>query len=377
MHYANTLPRFVPPMSMGKYSSRGSIANAGVRVRILAYTAKTDDYNRSLFPALNEVGAEVSEGVFSSSWLAANRNNFDCVHINWPHLFYSAGKTGKLTTLKNFARFVRFILMPQLWGIPVYWTAHNLYPHEKCEIPGVDWLARRLVISVSRRVFVHGPTAAGILAEEFPSVRQKIVIIDHGHWVDLYPRDCSRKDARNRFGLGEDEFVFLFAGLCREYKNLDGLIQTFEKLEGNSRLIIAGAFLSEAYYRQIRDLADRQPPGRVVLRAGFVPDEEMQYLMTAADAVVLPYTDVLTSGAAVLALSFGRPVVAPRKGYLVDLVGSDCGVLYTIGDGESLLSAMCSTMNRQFDEKRITTRALQHDWGYSARRIMEEMREEL
>ena len=97
--------------------------------------------------------------------------------------------------------------------------------------------------------------------------------------------------------------------------------------------------------------------------------------MTAADTVVLPYTDVLTR-CAVLALSFGRPVVAPRKGYLVDLVGSDCGVLYTIGDGESLLSAMRDAIHRQFDEKRITTRALEHDWGYSARRIVEEMREE-
>jgi glycosyltransferase involved in cell wall biosynthesis len=278
-----------------------------------------------------------------------------------------------LSILKSFIRFAGFILMLRLWRVPVYWTAHNLYPHEACDVPGLDWLARRFVIGASRKVFVHGQTAAGVLAEEFPSVRPKIVIIDHGQWVDLYPRGCTRKDARGRFGFGRDEFVFLFMGLCREYKNLHVLIPTFEKIEGNAGLLIAGSFPSDAYYRQIRDLADRQPPGRVVLRAGFIPDEEIQYLLAAADAVVLPYTEVLTSGAAVLALSFGRPVVAPRRGHLIDLVDGDCGVLYTIGDGESLLSAMRKAMNRQFDETLITTRALEHDWDFTAGRIVETM----
>jgi glycosyltransferase involved in cell wall biosynthesis len=295
------------------------------------------------------------------------------VHINWPHLFYSVGNPGRLSILRNFARFTRFILMLRFWGIPVYWTAHNLYPHEVCNVPGLDWLVRRVVIAASHRVFVHGAAATGIMVEEFPSVRKKVVVIDHGHWVDFYPMGCSRKDARDWFGLGEDEFVFLFVGLCREYKNLDGLIQSFEKIEGDARLVIAGAFLSEAYYKQIRELADRQPPGRVILRAGFVPDEEIQYFLTASDAVVLPYTEILTSGAAVLALSFGRPVIAPRRGYLVDLVGSDCGVLYTIGNANSLLSAMCKAMNQQFDEKQITTRALEHDWGKTAKRMVEVM----
>jgi glycosyltransferase involved in cell wall biosynthesis len=289
-------------------------------------------------------------------------------------MLYSASKPGRLGILRSFTHFTLFLLMLKLWGIPVYWTAHNLYPHEMSHVPGLDWLARQFVIAVSRRVFVHGPTAAGILAEEFPSVTQKIVVIDHGHWMDLYPNGCSRSKARIRLGLGKDEFVFLSLGLCREYKGLDRLIQTFEKVEGNVKLIIAGHFLSQAYYQQIRDLVDKQPPGRVVLKPGFIQDQEIQYFLTSADAAVLPYTEVLTSGAAILALSFGRPVVAPRRGYLVDLVNSDCGVLYTIRDDKSLLSAMCKVMKQQFDEKRIRSRALEHDWDQTATRMVEVIR---
>ena len=41
--------------------------------------------------------------------------------------------------------------------------------------------------------------------------------------------------------------------------------------------------------------------------------------LPATDLVVLPYRDILNSGSAVLALSFDRPVLVPRRGSLGDL----------------------------------------------------------
>jgi glycosyltransferase involved in cell wall biosynthesis len=278
---------------------------------------------------------------------------------------------GMLRTIKNFARFIVLILMLRLWGLPICWIAHNLYPHEPSGIPGLDWLARCFIIAISLRIFVHGPTAAGILAEEFPLARRKVVIIDHGNMINLYPRSCNREDARKMLGLSADVFVFLFIGLCREYKNIHGLLQAFEKIEEDAKLVIAGVFHSKAYYKIIYDLVEKHPRGRVIFRPGFVPDEEMQHLLTAADVVVLPYTEILTSGAAVLALSFGRPIVAPRRGYLIDLVNSACGILYTADDGEGLSLAMHKAMKQQFDEKQIINRALELDWRETAKRIVD------
>jgi len=48
--------------------------------------------------------------------------------------------------------------------------------------------------------------------------------------------------------------------------------------------------------------------------------------MNAADLVVLPYLDILNSGSAIWALSFGRPVLLPNRGAMPELaesVGSD------------------------------------------------------
>ena len=56
----------------------------------------------------------------------------------------------------------------------------------------------------------------------------------------------------------------------------------------------------------------------------FVPDGEVQHYLLAADAVVLPFKEILTSGSAMLALSFGRPVVAPH-GWVTLLISSESG----------------------------------------------------
>ncbi|MEZ4597387.1 MAG: glycosyltransferase [Chloroflexota bacterium] len=54
----------------------------------------------------------------------------------------------------------------------------------------------------------------------------------------------------------------------------------------------------------------------MALLPGNVPDDRMQVFLRAADVMVLPYRDVLTSGSAILAMTFGLPVVAPRIGCL-------------------------------------------------------------
>ena len=253
---------------------------------ILSFAGNGDAYSKTLFRALRSAGSEVAEGVFSWRWLAARHRDFDCVHLNWPSFLYADRSAGRARALKKFASFILLILLLKLRGLPVYWTAHNLYPHEPSVLPVLDRWARRFVVAISRRIFVHGPTAAGILAEEFPAAGRKSVVIDHGNWIGLYPGVCSKAEARQGIWAAPDQFVFLFVGLCREYKNLHGLLEAFEKIEGNAKLVIAGLFLNDTYYHKIRVLAERHPPGRVLLRPGFVPDEELQHLVAAADTVV-------------------------------------------------------------------------------------------
>ena len=54
----------------------------------------------------------------------------------------------------------------------------------------------------------------------------------------------------------------------------------------------------------------------------------MSGLHLCADAAVLGYRDVFSSGALLLALSFGLPVVAPDVGTAAELVGDGAGELF-------------------------------------------------
>ena len=62
-----------------------------------------------------------------------------------------------------------------------------------------------------------------------------------------------------------------------------------------------------------------------------ISDAKCEAIVDSADAVVLPYRNILNSGAALFALSRNRPVLAPSIGSLPELretVGSDWIYLY-------------------------------------------------
>ena len=56
----------------------------------------------------------------------------------------------------------------------------------------------------------------------------------------------------------------------------------------------------------------------VTLQTEFIPDEDVEIYLKAADVCVLPYTEVFQSGVLFLAYRFGLPVVATDVGSLRD-----------------------------------------------------------
>jgi glycosyltransferase involved in cell wall biosynthesis len=71
--------------------------------------------------------------------------------------------------------------------------------------------------------------------------------------------------------------------------------------------------------RQRLTMLARNAGTRVILRLEEIPDAEVAPLLAAADAVVIPYRRITTSGSAMLALAHGRPLVVPELESLADL----------------------------------------------------------
>jgi len=333
----------------------------------MAFHRRGNSYLDCFYPAIEALGVKVFDGEFSGSWLLKNLHDIDYVHIHWPSHFYNDPQRRKC--LRNFTLFLFLLALARWRGARLVWTIHNLYPHDRCVIPQLDTLTRRLLVSVGVRFFVHGSSAKGEVLREFPPLAGRVVQIEHGHWIGYYLNTMPCNVARSRLGLNESEYVFLFIGLCKPYKNLEGLIHAFEQLPGNPVLVIAGQFQDRTYEATIRAAISRSR-NRIILHAGIVPHENMQVYLRACNAVATPYTEILSSGSAMLALSFGRPVIAPALGGLKDLVVEGCGFLYDPSKPEGLRQAMAAAMDAAFDEARIMAEASKRDWRDSARIVV-------
>jgi glycosyltransferase involved in cell wall biosynthesis len=133
-----------------------------------------------------------------------------------------------------------------------------------------------------------------------------------------YPRDVDREEARERLDLPADARVYAFLGLIRTYKNVPGMIRAFRLIpDAVGRLLVAGRAHDDRLAEEVARAAEGDD--RVVLRTDFVPPEEVQLYMGSADLVVLPYAEIFNSGAALLALSFQRPILVPEVPTFVEL----------------------------------------------------------
>jgi beta-1,4-mannosyltransferase len=352
-----------------------SDANRQRTISIIAFPRKGNGYVNCFYDAVEALGVEVREGHFSCLWLLKHLRNADFIHLHWPSYFYAAPQRRK--SLRGFAVFLFFLMLARWRGVRLLWTAHNIYPHDRCVIPQLDSLARRLLVRLSALVFVHCSCAQADARREFPSLAGRIVRIHHGHWIGYYPNTIARGPARSMLGLPQNEFLFLFLGLCRPYKNLESLIHAFEQLPGKPLLLIAGMFQDAAYESAIKAVIDRsQALRRITLYSGFVPDEDLQIYLRACNVVVTPYREILTSGSAILALSFGRPVIAPAIGCLQELIVNGCGLLYDPSpQSAGLRDAMQASMDATFDEARIMSEASKLDWRQSAKIFVNALRD--
>ena len=94
----------------------------------------------------------------------------------------------------------------------------------------------------------------------------------------------------------------------------------------------------------------------------FIPDKDIQVYLKASDIFVLPYKDITTSGAAFLALSFGRPIIAPAITSFPEVVTPESGILYEASKPDGLVSALKEAKTRAWSESEVFDYAHQLDW---------------
>ncbi len=357
-----------------------------MRVLLLSpYGANVNPYIRLFRDGLAAAGAQVEESRALAAGQLSGAARPDVVHLHWleglnlPPPVRVRGARRMLNSRPIYemrrwagsAALLRQLLAFQEAGGCVATTVHNLDPHEGGG-PADRW-ALAALLRRARVVHVHDASTAAEIGRRFGR-SAGVTVIPHGHYLSAYPNQVSRDAARDLLGLPPDAFVYVCLGLLRPYKGLEELLPAFRKLEGEKlRLLVAGRPKSASYAERLAALAAGD--ARIRLEPRFVPVDEVQQYLNAADVAVLPYRQTTASGAALLAFSFGLPVIAPAIGAFPNLVAAGRGILYEAGQ---LSQAMADAPARSWTgaSASILAWVRQFDWEEIGRRLVAAYRDD-
>lgn len=298
-------------------------------------------YQRLLRDALRPQGVAVEflERLPSAGWLRARRDEIDILHYHWLYGLYMA----RLRTPFQVAEFVARFRLARRLGYPVVWTAHNVMPHRPALWP-LHAAIRRLMMREADAVIVHCEAGRRELLDRF-SRRGPVHVVPVGHYRAVYPVTATRSEARAALGLASASFVYLALGNIDAYKGLARFVEAFRRVAGDGDVaLIAGRNRDAALVRRLEQAAAADP--RIRLRASFIPDDEMQLYLLAADVLVAPFEHVLTSSSVIVGLSFALPVIAPDLGCLPELINADAGLIYEAGNTDALSQALIDIKQR-------------------------------
>jgi glycosyltransferase involved in cell wall biosynthesis len=270
------------------------------------------------------------------------------------------------------------MLYYKILGKKVALTAHNV---NQARRDGQDWWLNRLTLRIqyhlADHLFVHTAKMKTELVEEFGVAHQSVTVIRHPI-NDAFPDTrLTSLEAKKQLGLIAKEKAILCLGRIKPYKGVEHLLAAFKEIalrDRRYRLIVAGEVQkgNESYMDTLRQMVSREiDDGQVFLKGQFIPDEEMEVYLKAADVLVLPYNEIFQSGVLFLSYSFGLPVIATDVGSFGDeIVEGKTGYLCKPADPADLAKTIeeyfASDLYRNLSVSRqkIKDHAdLHHSWG--------------
>jgi beta-1,4-mannosyltransferase len=291
-------------------------------------------------------------------WRTALLGQYDVFHVHWPELLLR-GRSRWRTAARQAAA-LALLLRLRLTGRPLVRTVHNRVPHEA----GTG--RERLLL----RLFRRWTTAEIVLTESVPGqgatgapAAPAVTVIPHGHYRDWFATvPTARRDA------GPVPGRMLFFGLVRPYKGVPRLVDRFRALPDPAlSLHVVGRPSDDSIAHAVTESAGSD--SRISVSLTHVDDPVLAQEVTEAELVVLPYDEMGNSGAVLLALSLGTPVLVPQHPVtdaLADEVGHDWVLRYRGRlDAEDLGDALAAV--RTSARRRTRPDLSRRDWPAAGR----------
>lgn len=293
--------------------------------------------------------------IFRKSNFINKKDNFDIVNCNWV-IEKRLKDKGILKSIASSIYFCITILFLKMKKKKTSWTMHNIYPHDTSLKIGY-YYANKILFKLMDEIIVMSSWQKNLLEKDFYVPSKKIRVFYHGNYINYYKNNISRQESRKILNIKKNAFVYLFLGNIKPYKNIPYLIKEFNKIKNNNDvLLIAGKAEKE-----IRKEIENSKNDSVKIFPYYINDNDVQIFMNASDVSVLPFKEITNSGSVLLSMSFGKPIICPRKGSLPEYVSEDFGILYNNNIQEALIKIRDSDIKKMSIES--FEKAKQLDWS--------------
>lgn len=267
-------------------------------------------------------------------------DSISVIYLNW--LENALGDDDKL-----------YIKKAKAQGTRIVWVFHNRVPHDTKNIEK-DVSNIKFLIDIADCICILSKGSRNALKEYSSTLDEnKVVYLPHQDFKGMYGHiknpvlDKIQENA---------EMVFACYGLIRPYKNIEIVIQAFNKFnkDKNCRLIIAGKPSDFEYVNELGKIALDES---ILFIPEYIPASMMGSYIECADVMIMPYDvkSAMNSGAMIMAFSYQRTVITANI-FMADDFSPELIYKYSYADEEDHIKQLVNQMEKVYYDGREQVR---------------------
>ncbi len=201
---------------------------------------------------------------------------------------------------------------------------------------------------------------------------RKAISTFHPVYDIFFDKKIPRSEARSRFNIEGN--IILFFGFIRDYKGLNYLLEAMPLIlkKIKVKLLVAGEFW-ENKTRYINLIKKLNIKDSVIIKDGYVANENVPYFFCASNLLVIPYTSVTGSGVVQMAIGAELPVVTTNISNLDKIIKhGETGYIVSPRDPYELAQAIIKYFVEKKEakfRKNICETKYLYSWEYLVKRI--------
>ena len=286
-----------------------------------------------LFPGADRVGSSLSTIEYSE-----HVDMKECLDWYNPFTWFRAVKSIKNSDACIFEWWTSSVshmyliigILLKIWKVPIILEFHEVVDTLEESILPIRVYSKvmgKLIRDLASEYVVHSEADRKLVSERYDIQEKKISIMVHGLY-DQYPK-IETENAKKELDI-DSEYVVLFFGLLRPYKGASYLVRAFEALpetiRSKSTLVIAGEPWED---KEVLSLVKDSPySNQIRMFSEYISDEQVPYIFSSSDVLVLPYTRASQSGVAHIGISYGMPIIASKVGGLAESLDKYKGTVF-------------------------------------------------